>query len=153
LDYSPDVANITVDLALGVATAVGQGVAHIANITGSIGNDLLVGNALANTIIGGTGRNVIIGGLGADTLIGGGGDNILVGGSTVYDTNLTALNAIMAEWTRTDLSFEQRLADLNSDGPPRGLNGPYQLSKKTVTEDVRRFPHRWRRPGLVPLRR
>ena len=42
----------------------------------------------------------------------------------------------MAEWTRTDLSFEQRLTDLNSDAPPaRALNGPYGLSKKTVFDD------------------
>ena len=48
---------------------------------------------------------------------------------------MTALDAIIAEWFRTDLSFEQRLADLNSDGPSRALNGPYALSKKTVNDD------------------
>jgi hypothetical protein len=136
LDYSPYVGDIVVDLALGTATGVGNGVSHLENVTGSIGNDLLVGDALPNTLVGGTGRNVIIGGLGADTLVGGGGDNILIGGTTAYDTNLTALAAIMAEWTRTDLSFEQRLADLNSDAPPaRALNGPYELNKKTVFDD------------------
>jgi hypothetical protein len=136
LDYSPYVGNITVDLALGTATGVGEGVSHVENVTGSIGNDLLVGDALPNTLMGGTGRNVIIGGAGADNLIGGGDDNITIGGSTAYDANLTALTAIMAEWTRTDLSFEQRLADLISDAPPaRALNGPYHLNKKTVFDD------------------
>jgi hypothetical protein len=42
----------------------------------------------------------------------------------------------MAEWTRTDLSFEQRLADLISKAPPaRALNGPYELNNKTVFDD------------------
>jgi hypothetical protein len=32
---------------------------------------------------------------------------------------------------RTDLSFEQRLADLNSNAPlSRALNGPYELNKE-----------------------
>jgi hypothetical protein len=65
-----------------------------------------------------------------------GGDNILIAGTTAYDTNLTALDAIMAEWTRTDLSFEQRLAHLISNGQNDGrLNGPYVLNKKTVMDD------------------
>ncbi len=136
LDYSQFVGNIVVNLALGSVTGVAGGVMHVENIVGSIGNDLMVGDALSNTFVGGTGRNVLIGGLGADQLRGGGGDNILIGGTTAYDTNMTALDAIIAEWYRTDLSFEQRLADLNSDGPPsRALNGRYSLSKKTVYDD------------------
>jgi hypothetical protein len=136
LDYSPYVGNITVDLLLGSATGVGNGVSNVENVTGSIGNDMLVGDALPNVLIGGTGRNVIIGGGGGDMLVGGGGDNILIAGTTAYDANLTALTAIMAEWTRTDLSFEQRVAALNSNGPPAGaLNGLYELNKKTVSDD------------------
>src|SRR5262249_34989967 len=45
-----------------------NGIANIENVTGSIGNDLLVGDATPNALIGGTGRNVLIGGSGADTL-------------------------------------------------------------------------------------
>jgi hypothetical protein len=136
LDYSQFVGGITVNLTIGKATGVGQSVSNIQNVTGSIGNDLIVGNAQANTLIGGTGRNVIIGGGGSDNITGGGGDNILIGGTTAWDANPTALAAIMAEWTRTDLSFEQRLADLNSDAPPsRALNGTYELNKKTVFDD------------------
>ena len=45
--------------------------------------------------------------------------------------------AIMKEWTRNDLSFEQRIADLISDAPPsRAFNGPYMLNKKTVFDDT-----------------
>jgi Ca2+-binding RTX toxin-like protein len=136
MDYTPYVGDITVNLTLGTATGVGQGIRNIENLMGSIGDSMLVGNALANTLIGGTGRNVIIGGGGADTIVGGGGDNILLGGTTAYDSNATALAAIFAEWTRTDLSFEQRVADLNSNAPPsRALNGPYELNMKTVFDD------------------
>jgi Ca2+-binding RTX toxin-like protein len=111
-------------------------VLHIQNITGSIGNDLLVGDADPNVLSGGTGRSVIIGGAGADTIVGGGGDNILIGGTTAYDTNLQALQAIMAEWTRADLSFEQRLAHLISEGNNDGrLNGSYVLNRETVFAD------------------
>jgi hypothetical protein len=58
----------------------------------------------------------LIGDAGADTVIGGGHDNILIGDSTDWDANLTALQAIFAEWTRTDQSFEQRVAHLISPG-------------------------------------
>jgi hypothetical protein len=136
LDYTSYTGDVVVDLPLGTATAVGGGVANIQNVSGSIGNDLLVGDAFANVLIGGTGRNILIGGLGADEIVGGGGDNILIGGTTAYDTNSVALAAIMAEWTRTDLSFQQRLADLISDASPaRALNGTYHLNKKTVFDD------------------
>jgi hypothetical protein len=43
------------------------------------------------------------------------GDNILIGGSTDYDANRAALDALFAEWTRTDLGFPDRFSDL-TDG-------------------------------------
>jgi hypothetical protein len=125
LDYSASVGDITVDLGLGTATGVGGGVAGIANVTGSQGNDILVGDANANVLVGRTGRNLIIGGGGADQLFGGGGDNILIGGTTAYDQNLTALQAIMNEFTRTDLNFHQRVAHIMNG---TGLNGSYVLN-------------------------
>jgi Ca2+-binding RTX toxin-like protein len=134
--YSAYSGAVFVDLPLNMATAVGQGVFDIQNVTGGQGNSMLVGDANPNVLMGGTGRNIIIGGAGADTIAGGGGDNILIGGSTVYDQNLLALQAIMAEWTRTDLSFEQRLAQLISEGENDGrLNGIYVLNKKSVQSD------------------
>src|SRR5262249_7052558 len=93
--------------------------------TGSLGNALLVGDANANVLRGGTGRNVIIGGGGADQLFGGGGDNILVSGTTAYDRNLTALTAIMSEWTRSGYNFHQRGDHLMNGG---GLNGSFVLN-------------------------
>src|SRR5205085_7951860 len=66
LDYFAYVGDIVVDLLLGSATGVAGGVAGIANVTGSVGNDILVGDQNANVLRGGTGRNLIIGGAGAD---------------------------------------------------------------------------------------
>ncbi len=48
-------------------------------------------------IDGGRGRDLLIGGRGRDYLNGGGHDDILIAGWTDYDTNLSALDAVMAE--------------------------------------------------------
>jgi Ca2+-binding RTX toxin-like protein len=101
LDYSAYPGDITVDLPLATATAIAKGIANIQNVTGSIGNDILVGDANPNVLKGGTGRNLIIGGAGADTITGGGGDNILVGGTTAWDKNPTALQGILHEFLQT----------------------------------------------------
>jgi hypothetical protein len=86
LDYSAYVGTVKVNLPLGTATGLAA-ISGIQDVTAGQGNGLLVGDAQANILIGGTGRN------------------ILIGGTTDFDTNLPALNAIFAEWTRTDLSF------------------------------------------------
>ncbi len=98
LDYSAYVGDVTVNLPLGTATGLDGGIANIRNVTGSVGNDLLVGDANANVLIGGTGRNVLIGGGGADQITGGGDNNLMIGGSTDYDQNRAALDLIMQEW-------------------------------------------------------
>lgn len=120
LDYSAYHGTVQAILPLGLATGFGGGIKNIENVTGGQGNSLLVGDANANVLKGGTGRNLLIGGGGADTLdaSGAGSDNILIGGTTDYDTNLAALNAVFAEWTRIDLGFRDRFSDLNS-----GTNG------------------------------
>jgi hypothetical protein len=125
LDYSAFTGDITANLALGRATGVTGGLSHLQNVTGSLGNDLLVGDANSNVLRGGTGRNIIIGGAGGDHLFGGRGDNILISGTTSYDTNLTALQALMNEWTRSGYNPHQR-ADHLTNGT--GLNGPYVLN-------------------------
>jgi Ca2+-binding RTX toxin-like protein len=126
-DYSAYTGDITVNLALGTATNVGGSVRNIQNVTGSIGNDILVGDANVNVLRGGTGRNLLIGGAGADQLFGGGGDTILIGGTTLWDTNLFALNRIMAEWTRTDMSFRDRMDHIREGS---GRNGRFLLDPR-----------------------
>jgi len=132
LDYSAYTGTVQVILPLGKATGFAK-VSGIQDVAGGIGNNLLVGDANLNILIGGRGRNVLIGGAGADTLDAhlSTGDNILIGGRTHYDSNLAALDAIFAEWTRTDLrpnnSFQIRYNDLlsgtGSANPLNKVNG------------------------------
>jgi hypothetical protein len=136
LTYAGYTGPVIVDLLIHSATGAGGGVFHIQNVTGGNGDNMLVGDAAANVLTGGTGRNVLIGDGGSDRLTGGRQDNLLIGDSTIWDANLTALQAIFAEWTRTDQSFHQRVAHLISDGNSNnGLNGPYSLDKKTANPD------------------
>jgi Ca2+-binding RTX toxin-like protein len=131
LDYSAFKGNVTVDLPLGTATAVGKGIANIKNVIGSQGNDILVGDANPNVLTGGSGRNLIIGGAAADQIFGG-GDDILISGTTAFDNNLAALQAIFTEWTRNDRSFARRIKDLT-----RGVGSSHQfhLDHTTVFAD------------------
>jgi hypothetical protein len=124
LDYSSYVGDVQVDLqpivnpqlGLGYATGITGGIKNIENVTGSQGNDLIVGDANPNAVIGGTRRNILIGGAGPDMLTGSvNQDNILIGGTTLWDKNLPDLMLIMHEWLR-DLSFDQRMSDISSGG-------------------------------------
>jgi hypothetical protein len=139
LDYSQYVGDVTVDLPLGVATGL-AGITNIQNVTGSQGNDLIVGDANPNVLIGGTGRNILIGGAGSDTLTGSvNQDNMLIGGTTLWDTNLSDLMLIMIEWLRTDLNFDERMSDISSGGvgiPNSVLTGTgVALNNTTVFHD------------------
>jgi Ca2+-binding RTX toxin-like protein len=102
------------------------------HLIGNVQNDILVGGSGNDTLEGGGGNDLLIGGLGKDMLNGGAGADLLVGGATTYDNNRAALEAILAEWTRTDLGYDQRIHDLQHGG---GLNGPYVLTKETVLDD------------------
>lgn len=101
---------------------------------GSSANNVLVGGSGNDVLYGGSGRNLLIGAGGGDTLYGGGADDILIGGTTDYDSNLAALDAIMAEWGRTDISYQQRIADLDG-AASGGQNGQYVLNVTTVHDD------------------
>ncbi len=105
------------------------------DVRGSTANNVLVGGAGNDSLVGGPGRDILIGGLGADTLQGNGGDDLLIGAGTDYDSNLTALNALAAEWGRTDETYQTRVAHL-SGSMPGGVNGPYMLSAVTVHDDA-----------------
>jgi len=143
LDYSAVTSGVVVNLPLGTATGLTGGIAKLRNLIGGSGNDVLVGDAAVNSLWGRAGRDLLIGGLGADQLDGEGNDDILIGGYTAYDSNATALDAIMKEWTRTDLdvlgpqeSYKTRIDHLMSGS---GLNGAYVLKSSkgqgTVFDD------------------
>jgi hypothetical protein len=124
LNYSGYNGDVLVDLPLGIATGVSGGISNIQNVVGSQGNSILVGNG-GNVLNGGTGRNLLIAGETASTLVGNSGEDILVGGTTNYDTSVPALEALMAEWTRTDLPYAVRVQDLLTGG---GFNGSTLLN-------------------------
>jgi hypothetical protein len=114
---------------------------------GSMANNVLIGGGGTNQLTGGLGRDILIAGLGASKLFAGSGDDILIGGWTDYDLTSTAmtydrklagLEAIMAEWGRTDLTgtaqqqYNTRVNDLLSGG---GLNGSFLLNAANVHEN------------------
>jgi Ca2+-binding RTX toxin-like protein len=89
-------------------------------IFGGAGNDSLKGGGGTDIIVGGDGddlvhgqggRDVLIGGDGADRIVGQTDDDILVAGYSTHDSNLSALNAILSEWT-SDRSYGQRSANI-----------------------------------------
>jgi PKD repeat protein len=96
------------------------------------GSALLLGGGGDDRVIGGKGRDLLIGGAGADRLVGGSGDDILIGGTTSYDASHEAFCALLAEWTRRDLRYAERVDHLRNGG---GRNGDYRLNEQTVFGD------------------
>jgi Ca2+-binding RTX toxin-like protein len=96
-------------------------------LNGGLGNDRLLGGAGSDSLSGGAGRDLLIGGAGADALLGEAGDDIRIGSTTTFDNDLAALAAIMAEWTREDHSYSQRVAYLT--GTSGGANGGLSSSR------------------------
>jgi hypothetical protein len=67
------------------------------------------------------------------SLVGNGGEDILIAGSTDFDANDAALCAIMHEWTRCNVSYDNRIAHLKNGG---GQNGQVRLNPATVDDDA-----------------
>jgi Ca2+-binding RTX toxin-like protein len=107
----------------------------VLSAAGSRAANILVGNQGNDQLTGGSGRNLLIGGAGADRLTGGPGEDVLVGGTTSYDANMAALASLMAEWARTDLTYQQRIGDLTGQ-VAGGLNGARLLNESTVKDDA-----------------
>ena len=112
-------------------------------LQGNGGNDVLVGGSQKDSLDGGAGRDLLIGGPGADSIIGGTGEDILVGGTTTASggpgaapgvADVAAMNAIMAEWTRTgaDSLFGNRIANIRAGVGPNGT----RLNEQTVQNDA-----------------
>jgi hypothetical protein len=126
IDFSTySTSGVVVDLPLGTATATG-GIAHIQNVNGSaVGGDILVGDANPNVLRVYAGHNILIGGAGADTLYAGSnsGGDILIGGSTSYDSNVGALQTILATWsTSTPSNYSSVIATIMSTSFADPLN-------------------------------
>jgi hypothetical protein len=99
--------------------------------TGS-GDDILIGGSGSDALTDlSTGYGILIGGGGADTITGNGQD-ILISGTTSYDSNIAALDAILAEWSSTD-SYATRITNI-SIGITVGSN-TYAWNATTVQSD------------------
>jgi Ca2+-binding RTX toxin-like protein len=139
LDYWWYFEDVRVNLALGTATRVAGGISNIEKVHGGWGNDIIVGNDMANTLYGGPGRDILIGRGGADVVAGQSSDDILIGGSTVHDLIPARLEDLMREWSRTDLEggapsqYQARVYHLQ--GVSGGLNGTTILDLSTVIDD------------------
>jgi titin len=94
-------------------------------LKGGAGADRLLGEDGDDLLVGSSGRDLLIGGSGADRLVGNADDDILIAGFTAWDDQAEALCAILDEWSRTDLSYQERVMHLRSGG---GLNGAITLN-------------------------
>lgn len=105
------------------------------SLLGGGGNDVLLGNDGDDTLLGTAGRDFLVGGLGADLLIGGSGEDLLANGtlSAAYDVLGPAFASVIAEWSRTDTSYGQRVASLKTGG---GLNGTNLLDGSSLLDDA-----------------
>jgi Ca2+-binding RTX toxin-like protein len=114
---------------------------------GDEGNDQLSGGAGKNILVGGDGNDALTGGSGVDLMIGGSGadrlygnneGDLLIAGRTSYDSNSSALSAVMAEWSSAR-SYETRVNNLRGVGSQPRDNGNSFLttsgSQATVFND------------------
>src|SRR5262245_44170200 len=101
------------------------------------GAAVLVGGSGRDELEGGLAPTIMIGGANHDELTGASGRDLLIGGRTTLDANLTALRAILAEWTRTDVAYAIKVAHLTGS-TAGGLNAPYFLNANTLIDDDRR---------------
>jgi uncharacterized delta-60 repeat protein len=99
---------------------------------GGTNNDILVGGAGNDQLDGGAGDDVMVGGAGRDDLDSRLGNDLLVGASLVYENNVASMSAVLAEWSRTDVSLSQRIANLMNGG---GRNGSTVLFGNNIVED------------------
>ncbi len=91
------------------------------------GDSVLCGGDGDDQLLGGSGRSVLIGDGGADRLVGGSDDDILIGGTTLYNCDHIALCEILEAWSRTDLTYAQRINTISQ--------GEFTLSAATVFDD------------------
>jgi phospholipase C len=94
-------------------------------VVGGVGNDHIEGGAAAS---------ILIGGAGSDHVEGQSGNDLIIGGSTFFDANLSALKALLAEWTRTDIAYVDKVAQITG-AASGGKNGAYVLNSSTVFDD------------------
>ncbi len=113
-------------LKLPVFVDAGAGIDKV-NLGGVMASTVVIGGDGNDTLIGGKGRDIMIGGLGRDAISGGDGDDLLIAGRTSFDSNLTALRALMATWS-SNATYNNRINALQTGAGPN-------LTKTTVFND------------------
>jgi len=131
---SKKIKNVTYYVTVG-AVVFGNAGNDTLDAGGSTANNVLSGGDGADTLTGGAGRDVLLGGAGGDVLHGGGDDDVLIGNATDFDASHVALNALIAEWGRTDADYNSRANHLRGLASG-GLNGAYTLSAATIHDDA-----------------
>ncbi|MCY2968006.1 MAG: M10 family metallopeptidase C-terminal domain-containing protein, partial [Planctomycetota bacterium] len=131
-------ANLTLRLSAGDSFEMVVGTTLNDTIQGNSLNNVLFGGAGLDTLFGFGGRDLLFGGTGVDTLDGGEDDDIVVGGITTYYNESTkvldrsAIGAIVAEWARSDIDYDTRVANLRSGV---GAGGTFKLTGLTLLTD------------------
>jgi hypothetical protein len=133
LRLAPDSQGDTIAIPAFLFAGNGKDALSTAGSSASTSN-VLIGGGGADTLTGGNGRDILIGGGGAASLHAGTGDDILIAGSTTYNANLKALNDLIAEWGRTDLTASIRIHDLFGEGTG-GKNNSTFLNAQSVVGD------------------
>jgi phospholipase C len=100
-------------------------------LQGGGGSSVLVGGHGNDQLQGGAGPSILIAGAGNGHLVGGSGNDLLIGGTTLFDANIAALKSLLNEWTRTDVTYSTKVADITTGGTG-ARNGPYLLNTSTV---------------------
>lgn len=82
-------------------------------LTGGAGHDILVGNAGNDTLRGGKGLDFLIGGLGLDSLFGDADDDLLIAGRTTSDSVVANLQKVRTAWT-SGAAYNTRIANIRA---------------------------------------
>lgn len=123
----------TLDASLFAGSVILLGLDGNDTLRGARGASVLVGGNGDDSLVAGTGRSILIGGTGADSITGGAADDLIIHGSTRYDANTAALDALLAEWSRTTATYAQRVTRLRTG--VGGLNGANKLTG-AVADDL-----------------
>jgi Ca2+-binding RTX toxin-like protein len=134
LDYSAFSNNVYVNLFTGTNAAKVASLSGVENVTGGMGNDVIVGDAHDNVLVGNDGNDVIIGGEGADHLSGGAGEDLMIAGYTDFDGSKSQLQTIRNTWADASKSEQDRVTALKVGIPGTSI----QLNDFTVHDDLAR---------------
>lgn len=104
------------------------------DLSKSTAANVVIGGSGKDVLRGGSRRDFLIGGLDQDQLFGGADEDLLMGGVLSLDLSPTGIAPIMAEWTRQDVSYMDRVGRLIGV-TPGGLNGSVILRPTNVLDD------------------